>query len=142
MSCKRLRRLMVPALVALCIAPAASAELQVRVDARPRSKPIEAHVRATDDGSPIARLVAKDFLVTVDGVPVEQFDLTLPPRQDPTQKISLVIIATRPLPAPSPVANVDCLRGPDQATGTGRFRRGCTAGTSQYFHGAKTMAKF
>jgi hypothetical protein len=95
------------ALTVLLFAHVAAAEVNVRIDARPRSGPIEAYVLATGDDGPIIDLVAADFVVTVDGAAIEPFNLTLPPRQDPAQKLSIVIMARTGLGGPYPVVDVE-----------------------------------
>jgi hypothetical protein len=71
----------------------AHAEIGLRVDAKQQGDPIEAYVLATDEGGALSGLAAEDFAVTLDGAPIGPFELTLPPRQDPTQKVSVVIVA-------------------------------------------------
>jgi hypothetical protein len=79
-------------LAVISITRTAAAEVAIRVDARPKGHPIEAYVLATDGSSAIPGLVADDFAVTLDGAPIGPVELTLPPRQDPTQKLSVVFI--------------------------------------------------
>jgi VWFA-related protein len=72
---------------------AASADVQLRVEGRPFSAPIQAFVKVTDaNGNPISGLTFADFTVTLDGapVPLQPADLTLPPSQDPNQRVSVV----------------------------------------------------
>jgi VWFA-related protein len=71
----------------------AGADVELRVEAQPIADPIQAFVTVTDvNGDPVAGLTAADFTVTLDGVPVviQPSDLTLPPAQDPDQKVSVV----------------------------------------------------
>jgi VWFA-related protein len=80
-------------LAAVFAAAPAWAEVGLRVEAQPISDPIQAFVNVTDaNGDPVAGLTAADFTVTLDGVPVviQPSDLTLPPSQDPNQKVSVV----------------------------------------------------
>ena len=70
----------------------AQAEIGLRVASHPIAAPIDAYVRVTAEGKSVAGLTTDDFSVTVDGKPVEQFALTLPPNQDSTQKVSVVIV--------------------------------------------------
>jgi hypothetical protein len=102
-----LAQLTLPVLAALLVADVAGAEVGIRVDARPRSGPIEAYVLPTGDNGPISDLGAEDFLVTIDGAPIGPFGLTLPPRQDPAQKLSIVIMARTGLRGAFPVADVE-----------------------------------
>jgi hypothetical protein len=46
----------------------------------------------TATGEPVAGLTADEFGVTLDGRAVDQFELTLPPGQDSSQKVSVVIV--------------------------------------------------
>jgi len=71
----------------------ALADVDLRVVARPISNPIEAFVTVTDGtGSPVSGLTAGDFTVTLDGTPISVSDFTLPPTQDPTQKVSVIFV--------------------------------------------------
>ncbi len=69
------------------------ADVDLRVEGQPITDPIQAFVTVTDvNGNPVAGLTAADFTVTLDGVPVviQPADLTLPPAQDPNQKVSVL----------------------------------------------------
>ncbi len=83
-----------PALLAILasVAAPARAEVDVRVEARPATAPIQAFISVTANGNPVGGLQAGDFTVTIDGDPVtippENF--TLPPTQDPNQHVSVV----------------------------------------------------
>jgi VWFA-related protein len=83
-------------LLAATIAPVpAWADVQLRVETQPITDPIRAFVTVTDaGGDPLAGLTAADFDVTLDGVPVviQPSDLTLPPAQDPNQKVSVIFL--------------------------------------------------
>jgi VWFA-related protein len=70
----------------------AFAAIDLRVEARPASEPIEAYVTVTDvdTGLPVEGLEAGDFTVRIDGDIVSINSLTLPPSQDPTQQVSVV----------------------------------------------------
>ena len=71
---------------------AAFAAVQLRVEARPASDPIQAFVRVTDaNGAPIAGLTAGDFTVTIDGNPVAIGGVTQPPAQS-NQKVSVIFV--------------------------------------------------
>lgn len=74
------------------IAMPGHAEVGLRVDSQPIAAPIDAYVRVTAGEDPVPGLTPADFTVTLDGAPVEQFALTLPPSQDSTQKVSVVIV--------------------------------------------------
>nr|MCU0736581.1 VWA domain-containing protein [Methylotetracoccus sp.] len=70
----------------------ASADVSLRVEARPIEAPINAFVTVTDaGGDPVTGLEAADFSVTVDGVPVptEGVAFSLPPKGS-DQKVSVV----------------------------------------------------
>ena len=74
------------------VALPATADVSLRVEARPIEAPINAFVTVTDSaGDPVTGLVAADFAVTVDGVPVptEGVAFSLPPKSS-DQKVSVV----------------------------------------------------
>jgi hypothetical protein len=73
------------------IAMPGHAEVGLRVESRPLTAPIDAYVRVMEGGKPVAGLTPADFAVRLDGAPVD-FTLTLPPKQDSTQKVSAVLI--------------------------------------------------
>jgi VWFA-related protein len=81
-------------LLASTFAGAALAEVELRLEARPASDPIQAYITVTSAGVPVAGLGAADFAITIDGVPVviQGSDVTLPPSQDPNQKVSVVFV--------------------------------------------------
>ncbi len=82
-------------LSATVLAGPASAAVQVRVEARPAADPIQAFVRVTDSGGvPVTGLTSADFTIAVDGVnvPLQASDLTLPPSEDPNQRVSVVFV--------------------------------------------------
>ena len=80
-------------LAAIGVPGAAFADVQLRVDARPASDPIQAFVRVTDDnGVPIEDLAAGDFAVTIDGNTVAIGGVTQPPAEDPNQRVSVVFV--------------------------------------------------
>jgi VWFA-related protein len=69
------------------------ADVDLRVEAQPIADPIQAFVTVTDvNGDPVPGLTAADFTVTLDGVPVviQPSDFTLPPAQNPDQRVSVV----------------------------------------------------
>jgi hypothetical protein len=68
---------------------AAAGDVALRVESRPMAAPIEASAWVTDGPNAITGLTDDDFSVTLDGTPVDDFTLTLPPAQDPAQKVSL-----------------------------------------------------
>ena len=91
------RRVRIPSALLLLlgstlIAMPGHAEVGLRVESQPIAAPIDAYVRVTAGGDPVTGLTPADFTVTLDGAPVEQFALTLPPSQDSTQKVSVVIV--------------------------------------------------
>jgi VWFA-related protein len=72
----------------------AHADVTLRVEARPLSDPIQAFVTVLDDaGNPQGGLAAANFAITIDGQPVaiQADDLTLPPSQNPDQRVSVVL---------------------------------------------------
>ena len=79
---------------ALAAVPA-MATVEVRVEARPISDPIQVFVKITDqDGDPIAQLLTSaDFTLTMDGVSVQLQapDVVLPPAQNPDVRVSVVL---------------------------------------------------
>jgi len=78
----------------LSIGPAGAA-IDLRVESRPGTDPIEAFVRVAGGSGSVTGLTSADFAVTLDGAPLNTFTFGLPPDQDPTQKVSIVfIIAT------------------------------------------------
>ncbi len=71
----------------------AMATVELRVEARPIADPIQAFVSVTDlNGNPIVGLNSTAFTVTLDTSPITlaPTDVTLPPNQDPNQKVSVV----------------------------------------------------
>ncbi len=102
------RRVRIPSALLLLlgstlIAMPGHAEVGLRVESQPIASPIDAYVRVTAGGATVTGLTAADFAVTLDGVPVEEFTLTLPPNQDSTQKVSVVIvIEDDPFSSPPP----------------------------------------
>ncbi len=84
------------------IAMPGHAEVGLRVESKQIAAPIDAYVRVTAGGDSVTGLTAADFAVTLDGAPVEQFTLTLPPSQDSTQKVSVVIVIKEDQYFPTP----------------------------------------
>jgi hypothetical protein len=82
-------------LASVIAAVPAWADTELRLKTQPITDPVQAFVTVTDEGGdPLAGLTAADFGVTLDGVPVviQPSDLTLPPAQDPNQKISVIFV--------------------------------------------------
>ncbi len=78
-------------LAAFGVPGAAFAAVQLRVDARPATDPIEAFVRVTDaNGVRVEDLTAGDFTVTINGNPVTIGGVTQPSGEDPNQRVSVV----------------------------------------------------
>jgi len=80
-------------LAAALFAGSARAGVDLRVEATPISDPIQAFVTVTDaTGAPVGGLGANNFTVTIDGAAVQPASFTLPPNQDPNQKVSVVFV--------------------------------------------------
>jgi VWFA-related protein len=82
-------------LTAMFVTNPAQATVNLRVEARPISTPIQTFITVTDAlGAPVGGLTAGDFTVTLDGVPIaiQPADVTLPPAQDANQKVSVVFV--------------------------------------------------
>lgn len=89
------RGLTVVILFALAFAVPASADVDLRVEARPVDQPIQAFVTVTSSaGVPVPGLTAADFTVRIDSqlITLQGPDVTLPPAQDATQKLSVVFV--------------------------------------------------
>ncbi len=92
------QRSWLPALLLLAAAfftgPALAA-VDLRVEAAPVTDPIQAFVTVTNaSGNPVSGLDASAFTMTIDGVaiPIQPSDLTLPPNQNPDQKVSVIFV--------------------------------------------------
>jgi VWFA-related protein len=72
----------------------AFAQVEVRVEARPVSDPIEAYIKVTDGSGPVSGLTSADFRIFVDGeeVLIQPEDLTLPPGEGGEQHVSVVFV--------------------------------------------------
>jgi VWFA-related protein len=71
----------------------AFADVNVRVEGRPASAPIEVYITVTDgNGDPLGGFDAADFEVRIDGelITIAPGDLTLPPVQHPNRHVSVV----------------------------------------------------
>ena len=69
----------------------ASAAVAVRVDADPVAEPISVFVEVTDAaGGPVSTLTAADFTLLVDGTAVSSPTFSIPPSEDPDQRVSVV----------------------------------------------------
>lgn len=80
-------------LAAAFFAGPARAGVDLRVEAAPISAPIQAFVTVTDAaGAPVGGLSVSDFTVTLDGAAIQPASFTLPPSQDPNQKVSVVFV--------------------------------------------------
>jgi hypothetical protein len=87
-----LRRLVILTALAAACGPAV-AGIALRVEAWPINKPLDAYVLVTDASGPVVGLTAEDFTVTLDGVELNEFGFKRPPSQDPTQHVSVVVVA-------------------------------------------------
>lgn len=92
MKSNTLRRLVVLAALGAANGPAV-AGIALRIEAWPINKPLDAYVLVTDASGPVVGLTAEDFTVTLDGVALNEFGFKLPPNQDPTQHVSVVVVA-------------------------------------------------
>jgi hypothetical protein len=92
MKSNTLRRLVVLAALGAANGPAV-AGIALRLEAWPINKPLDAYVLVTDASGPVVGLTADDFTVTLDGVALNEFGFKLPPSQDPTQHVSVVVVA-------------------------------------------------
>jgi len=74
------------------VAGPASAAIDLRVESRPISDPIQAFVTVTDaNGNPVGGLTASSFTITLDGNPLAvQPDFSLPPSTNPDTNVSVV----------------------------------------------------
>ncbi len=80
-------------LLASALALPARADVNVRVEARPASAPIEVYITVTDpSGDPLGGFDVNDFEVRIDGelITLAAGDLTLPPVQHPNRHVSVV----------------------------------------------------
>src|SRR5262245_17496660 len=78
----------------LLIAPAFGA-VELRVEGRPSTGPIEAYVKVTDvNGDPVPLLDENDFTILIDGqaITIAADDITLPPALDPNQRLSVMFV--------------------------------------------------
>ena len=81
-------------LAAAFFAGPASAAVDLRVESRPISDPIQAYVTVTDSaGNPVGGLTAGSFTVTLDGtaLPIAP-DFSLPPSENPATNVSVVFV--------------------------------------------------
>ena len=82
-------------LAAAFFAGPASAAVDLRVESRPISDPIQAYVTVTDGaGNPIGGLTAASFTLTLDGTPltIQPSDFSLPPSANPAKNVSIVFV--------------------------------------------------
>jgi VWFA-related protein len=88
------------ALAAWCVGSAlafvapAQAEVDIRVEGRPTSEPVEAYIKVTNNNVPVSGLGASDFRIWVDDVEVtiQPGDFILPPAQGGPQNVSVVLV--------------------------------------------------
>ena len=80
--------------LASTFAGSASAFVGLRVEARPADQPIQAFVTVSKCRRPGTGAVAADFTIRIDGqlITIADPDVTLPPEQDPNQKLSVVFV--------------------------------------------------
>ena len=80
-------------LMVTVIAGTASAAIDLRVESRPISDPIQAYVTVTNaNGTPVGGLTAGSFTLTLDGtpLPIQPSDFSLPPSANPAKNVSIV----------------------------------------------------
>ncbi len=87
-----LRSLALLAVASTLTAAPARADIDLRVESRPNTGAIEAYVRVTDGSGSVTGLTRGDFAVKLDAAPLDTFTLSLPPDQDPAQKVSVVFV--------------------------------------------------
>jgi hypothetical protein len=87
MSFRNLRQLSLLSALA-CATGSATAGVELRVESMPIVQPIDAYILVTDGESPVAGLTTEDFSITLDGAALEEFEFSLPPRQDPRKMSS------------------------------------------------------
>ena len=79
-------------ILAALVAVPALADVDLRVESRPETRPIEMFVRVTAGSEAVAGLERSEFAVTLDGRPLPRFGFRLPADQDPDQNLSIVFV--------------------------------------------------
>jgi VWFA-related protein len=79
---------------AFALATPAHANVDVRVESRPVSGPVQVYVKVTDSSGPVSGLTSADFGIFEDNVqiPLQPTDLTLPPSQGGAQHVSVIFV--------------------------------------------------
>ena len=89
----QITQLRTPMLVVASLVMAPSrADVDLRIESRPITSPIEAFVRVTTNGEAVAGLEQGDFAVRLDGMRVGSFTVRLPPDQDTARHLSIVLV--------------------------------------------------
>ncbi len=104
------------------------AAIELRVEGRPSTGPIEAYVKVTDaNGDPVPSLDENDFTILIDGDPITiaADDVTLPPSLDPNQRVSVVFVHGLQRERREPVSRPDAERGQGVHRRNGRRRPCC-----------------
>ena len=73
----------------------AKAAVDLRVESRPISGPIDAYVTVTDgSGNPVSGLTGANFTIKLDGQPItiQPSDFSLPPSENPVRNVSVVFV--------------------------------------------------
>jgi hypothetical protein len=70
----------------------AQAEVDLRVEAWPQYAPIETFALLSRDGKSVTGVTREEFRVSLDGQPVDSFELRLPASVDPSQSLSVVFV--------------------------------------------------
>ena len=79
---------------AAVFAAPAHANVDVRIEARPVSGPVQVYVKVTDSSGPVSGLTSADFGIFEDNVqiPLQPADVTLPPAQGGAQHVSVMFV--------------------------------------------------
>jgi hypothetical protein len=79
-------------LLAALVAVPALADVDLRIEAQPATRPMEVFVRVREDGQPVAGLARGDFSVRLDGQRLSGLGFRQPVEQDPARSLSIVFV--------------------------------------------------